>query len=68
MDRDTDRPMAILRDPESGRALGILRGPSSGDPARAVASAGFAGAAAAAGSELEVLVSRGIPGEADRGR
>ena len=63
LDRTTDRPMAILRDPESGRLLGILRGPASGDPARAVASAGLAGAAAAAGADLEVLVSRGIPEE-----
>ncbi|MDE2719790.1 Ig-like domain-containing protein [Candidatus Palauibacter polyketidifaciens] len=60
LDRATDRPMAILRDPESGRLLGILRGPSSGDPVRTAASAGLA-AAGAAGSELEVLVSRGIP-------
>ena len=68
LDRATDRPMAFLRDPESGRLLGILRGPSSGDPARAAASAGLAGAAAAAGSDLEVLVSRGIPAEPDRDR
>ena len=67
MNRTTDRPMAILRDPESGRVRGILRGPESGDPARAVATAGLA-AAAAAGSELEVLVSRGIPAEVERGR
>ena len=61
MDRTTDRPMAILRDPDTGRVRGILRGPASGDPVRAVAAAGLA-AAAAAGSELEILVSRGIPG------
>ena len=68
LDRATDRPMAILRDPESGQVLGILRGPSSGDPARAVASAGLAGAAAAAGSDMEIVVSRGIPAEAGRER
>ena len=62
MDRATDRPMAILRDPESGRVRGILRGPESVDPARAVAMAGLA-SATAAGPELEVLVSRGIPAE-----
>jgi len=67
MDRTTDRPMAILRDPDSGRVRGILRGPEAGDPARAVATAGLA-AAAAAGPELEVLVSRGIPPEAGRER
>ena len=69
LDWATDRPMAILRDPESGRLRGVLRGPSSGDPVRAVASAGLAaGVAAAAGSDLDILVSRGIPAEAGRRR
>ena len=68
LDRATDRPMAILRDPESGRLRGVLRGPSSGDPARAVASAGLAAAVGAAGTDLEVLVSRGLPAEPPRER
>ena len=67
LDRATDRPMAILRDPESGRLRGVLRGSSSGDPVRAVASAGLA-AAATAGSDLEILVSRGIPARPPRER
>ena len=67
LDAATDRPVAILRDPESGKVLGVLRGPSSGGPTRAAASAGLA-AAGATGPELEVLVSRGIPAQADRRR
>ena len=63
MDGTTNRPMAILRDPDSGRLRGVLRGLESGDPTRAVASAGLA---AAAESELEVFVSRGIPEEPGR--
>ena len=51
LDRSTDRPMTLLRDPSSGQVRGILRG------ARAAASA----AAALAGPDLDVLFSRGIP-------
>ena len=48
----------------SRRLRGVLRGPSSGDPMRAAASAGLA----AAGADLEVLVSRGIPAQPPRER
>ena len=53
---DSDLPTAILRDPRTGRVRGILREASS--PARpAMAPA----ERSAAGPELEVLFSRGLP-------
>ena len=59
LDRNTDRPMAILRNPESGQIRRIMRdlppGPAGREAAeRAGAEAGF-----------EVLFSRGIPDAAD---
>lgn len=55
LDGETDLPMAILRDARNGQVRGILRDPP---PANQVA----ADAAGAAGSGLEVLFSRGMPG------
>ena len=52
---DSDLPMAILRDPATGRVRGILREVSL--PARAAMDA----ADRSAGPELEMLFSRGIP-------
>ncbi len=56
MDLETDQPMAILRDPASGQVLGILRDPSPAETPRADAAA-----APLPGSDLEIVVSRGIP-------
>ena len=56
LDVRTDRPMAIVRDPASGRIRAILR-----DLPPAMASAETAAAAMPAGPGLEVLFSRGIP-------
>ncbi len=56
LDRTTDRPMAILRDPDSGRVRGILRGADVG--ALLGAAARPAGLAVA---RQEVLWTRGIP-------
>lgn len=53
---DTDRPMAILRDPATGRVRAFLR-----DPPLAMQAAGDA-AGRAVGPGLDVLFSRGIPG------
>ncbi|WP_419947656.1 Ig-like domain-containing protein [Candidatus Palauibacter sp.] len=55
LDRDSDRPMAILRDPRTGRVRGILGGSTAapGPPDLA--------AALAAEHGLDVLLSRGIP-------
>ena len=55
LDRESDRPVAILLDPAAGRVRGILRYPGGA----ALAEAAAAEAARAAG--LEVLYSRGIP-------
>ncbi|MDE2783481.1 MAG: Ig-like domain-containing protein [Gemmatimonadota bacterium] len=62
-DGDTDRAIAILRDPRSGQVRGILRGASAEDAFRVAAMAG-------PGAErmLEVLFSRGLPGSGDPGR
>ena len=57
LDGESDIPMAILRDPQTGQVRGILR-----DPPLAVEVAADAAGALAPG--LEVLFSRGIPGEA----
>ena len=57
LDGDTDRPMAILRDPRTRQVRGILR-----DPPLATEVAADAAGALAPG--LEVLFSRGIPGTA----
>ncbi|WP_419937577.1 M66 family metalloprotease [Candidatus Palauibacter sp.] len=59
LDGDSDRPMAILRDPRSGQVRAILR--DVPDPAWARADAAVA---LGAGPGLEVLFSRGIPGQA----
>lgn len=56
LDRDSDIPMAILRDPRTGQVRGFMRGPQWGDPATA------GEAARRMGRDLEVLSSRGIPG------
>ncbi|MDE2795661.1 MAG: hypothetical protein OXL34_12650 [Gemmatimonadota bacterium] len=57
LDRDTDRPMVILRNPETGQVRGILRDSSVEGLVDAV---GRAGRFALRG--LEVATSRGIPG------
>ncbi len=56
LDGETDLPMAILRNPRNGQVRGILRDPP---PANQVAADAAAGAA---GSGVEVLFSRGMPG------
>ena len=59
LDRNSDRPMAILRNPETGQIRQIMRDLPSGPAGRA--------AAERVGSEtgFEVLFSRGIPDPAD---
>lgn len=55
LDRSTDRPLAILRDPRNGRIRAFLRGETANLAARR-------GAAAIPGEPgLEVLFTRGIP-------
>ena len=55
---ESDRPMAILRDPLTGQVRAILR-----DPPLAVSADGAAtDAASLAGQNVEVLFSRGLPG------
>ncbi|WP_419947862.1 Ig-like domain-containing protein [Candidatus Palauibacter sp.] len=56
LDESSDRPMAILRDPASGRVRGILRGA----PPLTLAERDLASAATEPG--LDVLFSRGLPG------
>ena len=56
LDGDTDRPMIILRNPETGAIRGILQGV----PAETLARGGPA-ALLSANPELQVLTSRGIP-------
>ena len=56
MDRDTDRPMVILRDPRTGQVRSILRGARP----EALAQPDVAGDVAP-GSRFSVLSSRGIP-------
>ena len=60
LDRDTDDPVNILRDPATGQIRSIVNGPPPAGPAP--------GPAAAPGSALEVLFSRGIPGAANEQR
>jgi len=62
LDRDTDLPMTVLRDPATGRIRGIL----DGTPAQAAP--GTAAAVAADGQDLQILFSRGIPDPADARR
>ena len=57
LDGDSDRPMAILRNPRNGQVRGILRDL----PAIKAAVQADAAAALVAGPALEVLFSRGIP-------
>ena len=55
LDRDTDLPKTVLRDPATGRIRGILDGvPQPAAP-------GTAAAVAADGQDLQILFSRGIP-------
>ena len=63
LNRDTDRPLTILRDPATRRIRGILEGP----PAQA-APGSAAAAAGRAPQDLQVIFSRGIPGSRDLGR
>ena len=56
LDGDSDRPMAILRNPQTGQVRGILRDVPSG-----VVSQVAADAAGSSTSALKVLFSRGIP-------
>ena len=53
LDRDTDDPLTILRDPATGQIRSIVDGPPPAGPAP--------GPAGAPGPEFEVLFSRGIP-------
>ena len=63
LNQDTDRPMAILRDPRTGRVRGILRDVTL--PAMTLENLGDLGGE----PNLEVLFSRGIPDDtAWRGR
>ena len=55
LDGDSDMPMAILRNPQTGQIRGFLRDP----PAATQAAAGAMGQGA--GTRIEVLFSRGIP-------
>ena len=70
LDRDTDDPVTILRDPATGQIRGIFDGPP---PAAALAPGPAAaplapGPAAAPGQGFEVLFSRGIPSAANEQR
>ena len=56
LDEDSHRPMAILRDPRTGRIQGILR-----DLPPSVVTQADADAAVPRAPGLEVLFSRGIP-------
>ena len=57
LDRDSNIPMAILRNPQTGQVRGILRDPP-------LASEAAADAVGVGAPGLEVLFSRGIPGAA----
>lgn len=57
LDEDSSRPMAILRDPQTGRIQGILR-----DLPPTVMTQAIADTAVIRAPGLEVLFSRGIPG------
>ncbi|MYG81043.1 MAG: hypothetical protein F4187_04415 [Gemmatimonadetes bacterium] len=75
MDRTTDRPMAIVRDPDSGRLRGVLRG-ADALQARAIAgglleaadATGVAAELSGMAGSLEVLFSRGVPAAVERRR
>ncbi|WP_420637240.1 hypothetical protein [Candidatus Palauibacter sp.] len=58
LDGDTDRPMVILRDPQSGQVRAFLRDP----PPAALAGSAVDVAALSPESGLEALFSRGLPG------
>ena len=55
---DTDRPMVILRNPQSGQVRGFLRDVSGG----AMAASKIAANALSSEPDLEALFSRGLPG------
>ena len=59
LDESTDRPMAILRDPVTGKVRGFLR-----DVPTAVAGAADAAELVAGTGPVEMLISRGIPDDA----
>ena len=65
LDAGSDQPMAILRNPQTGRVRGILRDPrfAAGAAATAVGQSPAVsnGAGAVAGQSLEILFSRGMP-------
>ena len=63
IDRTTDRPSAILRDPSSGRVRAILL-----DRASALAAAAGEPGAMPLPPTLEVLFSRGLPEAPPEGR
>ena len=63
LDRETDRPVTVLRAPRSGQIRGILRDLSPADVTR-----GEAAAALSQDPGLEVLTSRGIPDPEDWNR
>lgn len=60
LDRDTNRPMTILRDPRTDQVRGFLRSP----PAAVVSANGAVAPdiASQVGQDIEVLFSRGLPG------
>ena len=69
LDRDTDDPVTILRDPATGQIRGIFDGPPPVALAPGPAAAPLApGSAAAPGQGFEVLFSRGIPSAANEQR
>ena len=73
LDRDTDDPVTILRDPATGQIRGIFDGPPPAaalapGPALARGPALAPGPAAALGPGFEVLFSRGIPSAANEQR
>ncbi|MCY3679689.1 MAG: hypothetical protein OXH66_19160 [Gemmatimonadetes bacterium] len=57
-DRTTDRPLAILRESASGEVRGVLRGEDAMDVMRVAAEA-----VGPTGRRVQVLFSRGIPGD-----
>ena len=56
LDRDSDLPMAIVRDARTGQVVGIFR-----DPPPSVMAAVAGDAVAGRSSEVRVLFSRGLP-------
>ena len=58
LDSDTDRPMVILRNPQSGQVRGFLRGV----PGKAMVASKIAADALSSEPGLEALFSRGLPG------